>query len=253
MKLTVDVSKTVAELTDRLGELAYAQMPFAAALALTRTAQAVQERQVAEMKDVFDRPTPYTLSSTFVRPATKQRLSSEVGLKDFAGKGTPATKFLSPQIAGGGRRLKRFEIALRRTGNLPEDFRIVPGAGCRRDAYGNISAGQIVEILSYFRTFPEAGYRANMTDKRKRQLARGTRSRLGYAYFIGRPGGRAPLGVWQRVQFASGSAVKPVLIFVRGAQYEAVYDFEFVARTTSERVFPAQFEAALQQAVRGQA
>lgn len=248
--LTVDVSKAVGELTDKLGKLAYAQMPYAASVALNRTAEEIQRREIHEMKDVFDRPTPWTLSGTFVKRASKANLQASVGLKDFAGKGIPASKFLAPQIAGGSRRLKRFEKALRSAGHLPEDFRAVPGSGAELDSYGNIKPSQIVQILSFLRAFPEAGYRANMTDKKRMRLARGTKSKRGFTYFIGRPGGRAPLGVWQRIGFAGGTAVKPVLIFVRHAQYQAVFDFGYVATTTAERAFPSHFEAALADAVR---
>jgi hypothetical protein len=247
--ITVDVSKTVAELTDKLGKFAYQQMPYAASVALNKTAEDMQRAEVHEMRDVFDRPTPYTLSSTYVKRSTKRDLRATVGLKDFSGKGIPATKFLAPQIAGGGRRLKRFERALRAAGHLPEDFRAVPGSGAKLDQYGNIMPSQIVQILSYFRAFPEAGYRANMTDKRKRTMARGGKGRLGFTYFIGRPGDRLPLGVWQRSSMGR-FGIKPVLIFVREARYQALFDFEYVATTTAMRVFPMHFETALADAVR---
>jgi hypothetical protein len=249
--IRVDARQAINALDAAAARLVGSQMPFAAALALTRTAQEIQRQQIREMVDVFDRPTPYTLSSTFVRPATKTRLQAFVGLKDFAAKAIPAAKFLAPAIGGGSRRLKRFEIALRRAGQLPEDFRVVPGSGAKLDPYGNIQPSQIVQILSYFRAFPEAGYRANMTAARRQKMARGTKTKRGMAYFVGRPGGRGPLGVWERVQFARGTAVRPVLIFVRHAHYQAIYDFEFVATSTAQREFPRAFEAALADALRG--
>ena len=54
------------------------QVRFAAAKALTQTAKKVQTRLIAEMGSQFDRPTPYTLRSTFVKPATKTELSAIV-------------------------------------------------------------------------------------------------------------------------------------------------------------------------------
>ncbi len=248
--LTVDVSRTVAELGKGLGDLSRRHIPFAAAAALTATAKAAQAKEVHEMRDVFDRPTPWTLGATFIKPATKTNLEASVYLKDFAGKGIPATKFLAAQITGGDRRIKRFERALRQAGHLPDDYRVVPGSGAQLDAYGNIKPSQIVQILSYFRAFPEAGYRANMTDRRRKRLARGTKRQQGFAYFIGRPGDRLPLGVWQRFGFSRGSAIKPVLIFVRHTRYEAVFDFAYVATTTAQREFPTQFASALAEALR---
>lgn len=248
--ITIDASKAVAELTASMGRLARQHVPVAAAKALTDTAIGIQGREIMEMRDVFSRPTPWTLGSTYVKPATRSKLESAVGLKDFAGKGIPATKFLRAQISGGERRIKRFEKALRSSGHIPMDFLgsgffAVPGPGAEYDPYGNIKPSQIVQILSYFRAFPEAGYRSNMTDKRRRQLAKGTKSRRGFEYFIGKAGGRGVLAVWQRMRFVGGSAVRPVLFLVRGARYEKRFDFEYVAKIGAERLFFHHFKFAL--------
>lgn len=247
--ITVDVSKAVNDISEKLGHLARNQVPFAASVALNRTAQVVQKREVHEMKDVFDKPTPYTLSSTYIKRASKRDLEAIIGLKNFSGKGIPATDFLAAQITGGSRRLKRFELALRSVGKLPSNYFAVPGSGAQLDAYGNIKRSQIVEILSYFKAFPEAGYFANITDKTRKRKAKGTKSKRGYAYFIGRPGRSGALGVWQRVSFGFGTALKPVLLFVERASYEPLFDFAFVATTTIEREFPQHFEAALASAI----
>lgn len=247
MKLSVktnfpDVQKQINE----LGK----QAQFAAAVALTRTAQKVKDAQLREMKDVFDNPTPYTMSSLYLRPATKAKLEAVVWLKDFAAKATPAATYLLPQIQGGERRMKRFERALQSVGALPSGYRVVPGDVAKVDSFGNIDRGQIVQILSYFKAFPEAGYKANMTDKRKSQLAKGSKTRQGFIYFVGRPGGRLPLGIWQRIQFARGSAIKPVMIFVPTVAYKAIFDFQFVAKTVIEREFEREYRLALEQAMR---
>jgi hypothetical protein len=226
------------------------QVNFATRVALTKTAQIAGMDEVKEMRDVFTSPTPFTLSSVFVRPATLQNLSAEIKLKDFAGKGTPASKFLAPQISGGQRGQKRFERALQSVGAMPAGFRAVPGSGAKLDSYGNMNRGQIVQILSFFRAFPEMGYKANMTPARRKSLARGSKSRQGIAYFVGRPGDRLPLGIWQRVQFARGTAIKPVLIFVRTVGYEQRYDFEYVVEQAVKREFPTQFAQAFDQALR---
>ena len=55
-----------------------------------------QAQIIIAMQLVFDRPTPYTLNSTFVSPATKTKLKAEVKLKDESAKGLPATKYLAP-------------------------------------------------------------------------------------------------------------------------------------------------------------
>lgn len=249
MSMTISVKTTFPQLAKEIEALGK-QARFATAVALTRTAQKVKTAQEREMRDVFDRPTPYTMSSLFVRPATKANLEAVVWLKDFAAKATPAATYLLPQIGGGERRMKRFERALQAVGALPPDHRIVPGEAARIDAYGNLDRGQIVQILSYFKAFPEAGYKANMSDKRRKQLARGTKKAQGFAYFVGRPGGRGPLGIWQRVHFAKGTAVKPVMIFVPAAAYRAVFDFGYVAKRVVDAEFEPEFRRAFDQAQR---
>lgn len=226
------------------------QLRFTTAVALTRTAQDVKKAEENEMRDIFDRPTPYTMTSVFMRSATKQNLEAVVWLKDFAGKATAAVDYLMPQIAGGSRRQKRFERALQAVGAMPEGYRAVPGDGAKLDANGNMDRGQIVQILSYFKAFPEAGYKANMTDKRKKALAKGSRTRQGFAYFVGSPGDRLPLGVWQRIRFAAGTAIKPVMIFVRDADYESIFKFEYTGQQTVDRRFNTHFEQAFAMAMR---
>ena len=48
---------------------------------------------------------------------------------------------------------------------------IVPGDAATLDQNGNMSAGQIVQIMSWFKAFGEQGYQANMRDGGRR-LAR---------------------------------------------------------------------------------
>jgi hypothetical protein len=113
-----------------------------------------------EMKRVFDRPTPYTLNSVYTKlhPAD---MSVDIGLKEWGGKGTAASEYLKPQIFGGSRKMKRSE---RHLGSY-----YVPGAGARRNKYGNISGSQITQILSALKALPEVGYMANVTERSRRR------------------------------------------------------------------------------------
>jgi hypothetical protein len=226
------------------------QVRFATRLALTRTAKKAELAEVREMLDVFHNPTPFTLSSTFVRPATTARLEAEVKLKDDSAKAVPASKFLAAQVSGGQRKLKRFEVALTAAGVMPVGYRAVPGQGAKVDSYGNMSRGQIVQILAFFRAFPEMGYKANMTDKGKARLARGNKRAQGFSYFVGTPGDRLPLGIYQRVSFNGGTAIKPVLMFVRSALYQPIFDFKYVVEQTVKTEFDSEFQSAFAEAVR---
>lgn len=251
--MNISIDCNTASLISAMKDVSQRQLPFALAKAITATAEDIRLAQQREIADVFDRPTRYTLNSVFKTSATKSKLEADVWIKDerATAKGTPASKYLAPQVSGGGRRLKRFEVALRSVGVLPSDCVVVPGSAAKIDAYGNVSRGQIMQILSYFKAFPEAGHRANMRDGGKR-LARDNQrtGARGFMYFVGRPGRGSPLGIWQRFRTGFGSAIKPVLIFVSRAYYQPRYDFEFVSRSTFNKRFLTHFHAAMDYAMR---
>ena len=243
MKLTVDIKgldQATKAITDRFSER---RLASAAATALTYAAKDVQAEVKREMRLVFDRPTPYTMNSLFVRPATAQRLQAEVFFKDDrAGSGTPATKYLLPQVEGGQRRTKRLEVALRAAGRLPEGWFIVPGAGARLDAYGNFSRGQIIQVLSQLRIQLLAGTERNMSfDARK---AINAQRRAGGRFFVIKPGSKVAPGVYQR-EF-NGRNITPVFIFVRKAAYRTRLDFYGVARRVTAERLPVHLSRAIQ-------
>jgi hypothetical protein len=165
--IKVDTSGLVrlqSQLTDQAKQVRYAT-----AVALTRTAKAAQEETVREMQRVLHAPTRYTLSSIFTKPATRQKLEAVVYFKDRAllqkgGMKSPAD-VLRHLVTGGPRAWKNHEEILRRAGILPPGMAAVPGDAAPLNAHGNIPASFIVQLLAYFRTFGEQGYRANMTDR----------------------------------------------------------------------------------------
>lgn len=228
------------------------QVPFAISLALNRTAAAVKDAEEREMRDVFDRPTPWTLRGVGSAPSTKSDLRAVVFLKDRSAvsSGHPPDVYLTPEIRGGTRNLKAFELAFRSAGVLPSSMMMVPGSAMTLDAYGNIPTGLIVQLLSYFKAFPEQGYRANVTEARKAKLKRGTKKQQGFEYFALRGAhGKLPPGIYKRVMFAHGSSVKPIIVFVDSAHYEAIYDFGFVGESTVAKQFPIELASATTQAL----
>lgn len=247
---TINISANVDQASKHLKAVAR-QIPFAASLAINNTAKKVKEKEEHEIKDVFDRPTPYIQNSIFIKPSNKRNLTATVGIKDFAVKGTPATKILKAEISGGERRLKRYEKLLRAVGALPNGYFTVVGRGADKDQYGNMSRSQIVQIISYFKAFPEAGYKANATDKSIARRRKGSKKRYGISYFVGRShDGRGQLGIWQRIHHAFGTRLKPMLIFVQSSRYEPTFDFEFVAVNTVKKEFDREFQIAIDRAIR---
>lgn len=250
--MTISISvKTNALDVIRALESRRNQLPFALATALNRTARAVVAAEQREMRDVFDRPKPWTLNSVTYWGASKTDLTATVFLKsDPQDRGAPADKYLAAEIKGGSRQPQRFELALRAVGVLPEGYRVVPGAAAKMDAYGNIAPSQILQILSYFRTFNVAGFDANATPASIARRKRGTKARAGFVYFAGRPAdGRLPLGIWQRVGSGSGAKLHPIMIFVDGALYQAIFDFVYTAEITVAKEFSTQFHQAVSDAL----
>ena len=245
-----DLEATVSQWARTMGD----QMPYATALALTRTAKAAKEEVERQLPSLIDRPTPYTMRGFRLYPATKRRLVAEVDFRETMGSGTQARDYLAPLVFGGPRKLKAFEKSLQRTGLLPTGYGALPGSAARIDAYGNMVRGQIVQILSYFKAFGEQGYSANITDKRKAALAQGRRKtgQRGITYFVGRPGnGRMPLGVWQRISFGSlGSAIKPVILFVTQPRYRQQIDVPGIAQRVIAERFADELAKAVAQAQR---
>lgn len=246
---TINISANVDKALSALDNLRK-QIPFITSLAINRTAQSVKAKEEHEIRDVFDRPTPFIQNSVFIKPSNKRNLTSKVGLKEFASKGNPATKILAAEIAGGSRRLKRYEVALKRVGALPDGYYTVPGEAAKIDQYGNIARAQVIQMLAYFKAFPEAGYKANATDATKAKLAKGSKKKFGVSYFVGRPkGGKSPLGIWMRVYSSFGTAVRPIMIFVQHAQYQPIFDFKFVAENTVNKEFDVEFRRAFNEVI----
>jgi len=236
------------EIAQVFGELQQ-EHPDVMAKAINDTVREVKEAEVAEMRASLNNPTRFTLNALYTRFATRTRMQGEVWLKDDAAR----AHYLLPQIEGGNRPLKRFEDILVRAGYMRSNERAVPGAGAKLDAYGNMGRGQIVQILSQLKAFNLAGSDANATASKR---SRAKRSRI--EYFVAH-GGEARVGkgswkhgekeqhlrrgVWARYRFSSGSAVKPVLLFVNGTKYGKRFDFA----GTAERVIGSRFRSHYQQ------
>lgn len=219
----------------------------AAVKAMNQTAFQVRQDLHAEIGRVFHNPVALTRNAVIVKPATSDRLEAFVRLRDSVGKGTAPAKYLAPQIHGGSRPLKRFERALGHIGRsgIAAGRYAMPGKGARLNSYGNISQGQITQILSGLGVNPD-GQQNTPASRRGRG---GLRIKKGgpRSYFIGQPGGKA-LGVWQRT---GQRQVKPALIFVRKApRYAKRFNFYAVALRTAKRTFQINFNRAMSAAAR---
>lgn len=207
------------------------QVPFVTAFALTNAMKDAREAERDTMRSVFDRPTAFTLNALRVTPATKQNLQAELGFKEGFGS-IPAWKYLGPQVAGGPRKAKRFELALRAKGILRSNEFCVPGSGAQLDGSGNMNRGQIVRILSAL------GAASDAAQNTARRPKRSTRKR-NLDYFVLR-NTKAPDGIYLR----EGRAAVPILIFVKGTSYTKRFPYYEKGRTVVRSAYRKHFRAA---------
>lgn len=252
--ITVNVDASGIMLLSAQLQYSEKQVSFANMRALNAAAFKAQQVTIGEIGRVFDKPTPWVQRSVRYIKARRDRLVAQVDF-DFWGnkQGVTVSDVLKAEIYGGLRKLKRHEQALSRVGILPAGMAIVPGEAAKIDAYGNMSAGQINQIVSWFRAFGEQGYAANMLQKGRARLARGSKSKgtQGFAYFcLKKQVGKLLPGIYQRFSFSIGSAVKPVMIFVRIPQYRKRLDFYGVADRAAVSEFNAQYPSMLTDAIR---
>lgn len=224
------------------------------ATALTRTAVEVRAAVQEELPRVFDRPTPHTIRQLRYVAATAQKPVAAVGfnveaIQDEFGKviryrqavagETPAEKYLNPNILGGQRSVKRFEKAMQASGFMPAGWYAVPGKGARIDSFGNVSKGQIIQVLSQLRVTLTAGSTRNLpvVQGNERKVIRALK-KAGGRYFVIKPGAkRGTPGVYQRDFYSE--VLTPIFIFVKGTSYRPRFDFEGIAnRAASERLQP---------------
>lgn len=205
------------------------QVRFAAAVALTRTAQDVREAMPAVMERELDRPTAFTKRGMFVQSARRDRLTAVVGFMDRQ------ARYLALQITGGTRGPGPLGIKL--PGNI------------QLNSFGNIPRG----VIDKLKAMAQDG-----------TLGKGLAKRLGVSnrrkgaapiqLFLGKPTGRgwekAPLGIWRRVPGSPGKLIPVVVFEDTPARYKPRFHFKREAEAVVMRRWPVNFEAAFTDAMR---
>ncbi|WP_275629062.1 hypothetical protein [Pseudomonas sp. 273] len=245
-------SISAADLDDAVASLAAlgGDLPSKAlAHALNHTANQANQALVAEIDDVFDRPTSFTRNAIRILHATAKRLEASLWVKDEKDNNSKAQApedWVAPQVFGGPRVDKASERNLRSKGILPKGMFIVPAEGARLDQYGNMSRGQMIQILSGLGALEYvAGATQNATQS-ARSLAKGHAQ----AFFVMKRGKR-PIGIGER----RGENLVMVLAFVRQPQYRERFRFFDVVRRIAEddALLEANIEKALALAMQSKA
>lgn len=212
ISITHNVGSAISFL-DRL----HGQFPFAAARALTQTAQDIAKVMPAEVNRVFEGgAVPFTKGAFAVKRAEKTNLTAMVNIKPRQ------AEYLRYQIEGGIRRPKG--VALR----LPSVVQLTP--------QGNLPAGLIRQLVAR----AKAGKRTTKAQKRKFGVSRNV------DLFYGDPEDGRPAGIYRRIE----DRLVPIVVFPKtSAKYKRRFDFFGVSRRIADQRFRVNYERAFAQAL----
>ena len=235
--ITLNIKQDLERAQTGLTNFQKAQVPYAAALALNAVAEIAKQTIKTNMSIFFDRPTPYTLNSIMVIPATKTNLTAIVGSKDSASR-TPASAYLKWEITGGNRAMKSTE---RSVGSI-----FVPAKASKLDQYGNLPSS----IVALIRSAIASGSNSVVSGSKRYVVIH-----------AGNPRGLTP-GVYvtsaanlsTKISGRRGSKtattrgtgpLKPVVFFEPKATYTPRYDLEGIVSRVVSSQFARQFESML--------
>lgn len=217
------------------------QIPFATSRAINEIAKKVQKQVQVELSENLDRPTPFVLRSIFVKYSTKGNLAAKVYLRNqpLAKNPSSLAEILEQQFAGGTRIRTRLESALTRAGYISSNEYIAPGAGAKKDQYGNMSRGQIQQVLSQLFASPLPEANRSSSTRSKLSVKRAGR------IFWSR-GETLPRGAW--IDGAAG--LRPLLLVISQPRYKKRIDMERIAKQVVDRDFDRTFKQEFDNAVR---
>jgi hypothetical protein len=236
INVNIDISKVVAKLDG-----ARAQVPFATALALTKTAQNVKAALVDEMSRVFKAPSSFTLRSLQVTRAEKTNLLASVGVRG-ADSGKGAIRWLSPEVFG-GERSHAIEALLQPLGLPPKGLWAVPGAAAKQSRSGGIDISWFRSVVADIASQGITQSRGILT-RRIRGTGRKSMGVLQYAILLERKGRLLP-GIYGK----RGRGIYPFVMFVAAPKYRAKFNFFGIAQRVARASFPYEFRAALTRAL----
>jgi hypothetical protein len=236
VRIEVDAKAALAAVQKFARDVAIAN-----AVALTKVAKRGEQEVKEEMRRVLDRPTPFALRAVKSSAATKEALESTVYLEGQDRLGgnvdySPAA-LIGPQFLGGRRVVKRLERYFISAGLLAAGEYLVPGAAARLDKYGNLSRGQINQIIAQLRVgLDPASFRSGSARSR-RNVRRAGR------IFWSRGTRALPRGAY--VDQGAPIGVRPLLAVVRTPSYRPRINMEAVVFRTLRREYRSLYEEAL--------
>jgi hypothetical protein len=210
-------------------DVAKEQMPFATALALTKTGQAVKADLQAGMSSTFKTLRAYTRNSLTLRKATKTNLQATVAVRSRSVEAA-----LGVEIVGGARN-KAIEKVL--SGVMPADKYAVPGPKAKIGSDGKVSISWLRTLVSQLGVTSKVS--SGTTQRRRKQIAKGG------LFMLTERDGKLPPGIYGR----DGRHVLPYVFFVSQPNYGAKYDWVGIATNSANSHFPDELRKAAAQAM----
>ncbi len=225
-----DVQRVLAALS----RAALKQVPYAASVALNRTAQSLQKKMLLQLDADIHKPTPFTKRGLAVKRSTKRDLISIVGWLP------KQAEYMRYQIEGGQRDPRKNAL-------------LMPGKKTRRNQYGNTTNSFTKRIKS------ELAAQAGFTGPRRnrltqfsgkggkvKQFAAAESDRL----FVGKPVGfDGGAGIWRRINKGRQQKIALVFAFRDDAKYTPVYRLPQGIDRDVEATFLEEFKKAIAAAV----
>jgi hypothetical protein len=221
MKVSVEI-KGMEAVRARLSGMGK-QVAFAASKALNATGKQIADAMPAEIERAIDKPTAFTKKGVRVlKYANKGNLEVTVGFM------AAQAKYMEYQIAGGTRNPGKAGL------KLP--------AAIKLNEYGNIPKGVIAGLIALARKDQGA----------KKAAAKRVKVSAKVDLYYGDPGKDRSGKDWPRgIYKIVNESLIPLIIFPQTvAKYKARFDFQGKAKAIAAREWPAQFDAALADALR---
>ena len=148
MTSTFDITSDINKAIKGLEALDEKNISFAVAKAMTLTGQYAQKKLKVSMAAAIDRPTPYTMNSTFVTFAKPTNLFMEVGIKNMSRGGrVPAGRYLQSLIKGGRPTYKAVDLAASKIAGYRGVLVPSKQSPIKLNRYGNITLGNYKKVI----------------------------------------------------------------------------------------------------------
>jgi hypothetical protein len=192
-----------------------------------------------EMRRVFNNPRPYTMNALFGKYPSSRGvgvINAGIAAREVGVKGTPAYKYLMPNIKGGKRRMKRSEKGLQTMGILEKNVMLIQGRDYPRDAYGDIPGGQYTRMLAELGVVANGGAGlASLTGSKGKAKPRKDESKR--FFIMKRQKGARPFAIAER----NGGGIRIMLVYQTERPYKKRYDFYGIGKETILERYPKHF------------